>query len=280
MKQIYTSYNAANAHIIKHYLEQNGVTVFIHGEMLAGAIGGIATDDHIKILVADEDVEKARELIEQWEKSVPDNGIGESLTLIDKTPRKKGDIILLFLTGALAGWFAKDFIQLFIDTASEYAGKVYETGYDQNGDGKSDVIYTYKNEQSITPIKSRIDYNFDGVFDAFAAHDSAGIITFERADYDLDGKQETKNTYSKGQIAKSETDNNADGVADELGFYQYGFIVEYHFLDPLTQRTVKILYYKDNGLVSAKYDSDRDGKMDIRYLYDEYEEITGIEKLP
>jgi len=74
MVNIYVSDNSAEAHMLKHFLEQNGIMTLIQGEFLQGALGEIGAHNHIRLSVIDEDVEQARTLMKEWEdKSSDDN---------------------------------------------------------------------------------------------------------------------------------------------------------------------------------------------------------------
>ena len=279
MKQVYSVYNSAEAHIIKHYLEQNDVVAHIHGESLTGAVGGIAADDHIKIMVADEDVDKARKLIAEWEDAVAPDETAQSAA-IAKAKDTTNNIIILLAIGVLIGWFAHSIFVSIGPKFSQRFGEVYESKIDSNRDGKDDYIAIYKDEHSMTPISTKADDNFDGKFDVFSQYDEHGTIISDKMDSNFDGRMDTKRMYHKGLVYKSEKDSSGDGTADELGFYEDGLVVEYHILNPKTLMPKKIISYKNNKPVSALFDADDNGKMDTRYSYDHYEQITKEEKIP
>ncbi len=67
MQFIYSTDNAAEAHMISHMLEENGIMAQVTGEFLQSGMGEIASHNCIKVLVIDEEFERATELIEGWE---------------------------------------------------------------------------------------------------------------------------------------------------------------------------------------------------------------------
>jgi len=71
MRYIYTSDNAAEAHMLSHLLEQHGVMAQVHGEFLQSGAGEIATPNCIKLSVIEHDYSKARDLLKQWEQKNP-----------------------------------------------------------------------------------------------------------------------------------------------------------------------------------------------------------------
>lgn len=73
MRHIYASDNAPEAHMLKHFLEQNGIMALVQGEFLQGALGEIGAHNHIKLSVIDEDFEQARALMKEWEAKGRDN---------------------------------------------------------------------------------------------------------------------------------------------------------------------------------------------------------------
>jgi hypothetical protein len=66
MKPLYTARHAAEAHLIRGYLESQGVNAIVRGEFLTGAIGELAADS-CKVWVADDRAfAQAEELLRQF----------------------------------------------------------------------------------------------------------------------------------------------------------------------------------------------------------------------
>ncbi len=67
MKRVYQAANHIQAHMVMHVLEQAGVHALVQGEFLQSGAGELPVG-LVGVAVADEDVEVAREIIEDWEK--------------------------------------------------------------------------------------------------------------------------------------------------------------------------------------------------------------------
>lgn len=60
MRQVYAPADAAEAHMLVHLLEQNGIQALIHGEALQGAVGELPAAGLLQLLVPDEEHDAAR----------------------------------------------------------------------------------------------------------------------------------------------------------------------------------------------------------------------------
>jgi putative signal transducing protein len=78
MKRVYNAANHIQAHIVMHVLEQAGVHALVQGEFLQSGAGELPVGNLVGVAVADEDVEIAREIIEDWEKLMQEPGEEES----------------------------------------------------------------------------------------------------------------------------------------------------------------------------------------------------------
>ena len=67
MTKIYSAQNAIDAHIVKGMLEQQGIQARINGEFLQGGIGELPLIDLVTVSVAEEDYEKALEVVREYE---------------------------------------------------------------------------------------------------------------------------------------------------------------------------------------------------------------------
>jgi hypothetical protein len=68
MKRVYNAANHIQAHIVMHVLEQAGVHAHVQGEFLQSGAGELPVGNLVGVVVGDDDVEIAREIIEDWEK--------------------------------------------------------------------------------------------------------------------------------------------------------------------------------------------------------------------
>ncbi len=66
MQPVYDAADILEAHILKGYLEQYGLHVHISGHYLQGGIGELPVTGLVRLWVAEDEVEKARELLEAY----------------------------------------------------------------------------------------------------------------------------------------------------------------------------------------------------------------------
>ena len=77
MKRVYQAANHIQAHMVTHVLEQAGVHAHVQGEFLQSGAGELPIGNLVGVVVADEDVTLAREIIEEWEKLMKEPGEDE-----------------------------------------------------------------------------------------------------------------------------------------------------------------------------------------------------------
>ena len=71
MKRVYQSSDYYSAQLIKSLLEDNGIEANVTGELLIGAIGEIPANSYPAVwVVADEDKDKAKRLIKEYETQI------------------------------------------------------------------------------------------------------------------------------------------------------------------------------------------------------------------
>ena len=59
------------AYLVKGLLAQAGIESWVRGEHLVGAIGELPAVGLLAVMVADEDAEQARALVEDWSRAAP-----------------------------------------------------------------------------------------------------------------------------------------------------------------------------------------------------------------
>jgi len=74
MKRVYNAANHIQAHMVMHVLEQAGVHAMVQGEFLQSGAGELPLGNLVGVAVDDEDVEIAREIIEDWERLMQEPG--------------------------------------------------------------------------------------------------------------------------------------------------------------------------------------------------------------
>jgi len=78
MKRIYNAANHIQAHMVMHVLQQAGIHAHVQGEFLQSGAGELPVGNLVGVVVDDEDVEIAREIIDDWEKLMREPGEEES----------------------------------------------------------------------------------------------------------------------------------------------------------------------------------------------------------
>lgn len=67
MQRVYSSPSSAEAHLVQGYLEQAGVQATVQGGELGGLLGAVpTTETYASVWVADEEVERAENLVEEF----------------------------------------------------------------------------------------------------------------------------------------------------------------------------------------------------------------------
>lgn len=72
MKSVYQAAHGVDAHMIKALLEGTGIPAQVRGEYLQGALGELPVSGMVTVWVAESDAARARELVLDWEQSVPE----------------------------------------------------------------------------------------------------------------------------------------------------------------------------------------------------------------
>ena len=67
MQTIYNAENIIDANLVKDVLEQAGITAFVNGEYLSGAMGELPAQGLVSVSVADSDAEQAADIIKRFE---------------------------------------------------------------------------------------------------------------------------------------------------------------------------------------------------------------------
>ncbi|MDH4056005.1 MAG: DUF2007 domain-containing protein [Gammaproteobacteria bacterium] len=67
MKTVFDASGNIEAHLVMHQLQQAGIAASIEGEYLQGGIGELPAAGNIRVVVPDDDVEEARQVIADWE---------------------------------------------------------------------------------------------------------------------------------------------------------------------------------------------------------------------
>lgn len=269
MKEVYSPANAAEAHMLAHMLDEHGIAAHVMGEQLQGGVGELPAGGFIKLMVADEDHAKARELILAWEREQTETPASETFS-----PKRRFPIftaIVFFLIGGLAGGLGNSLLSVAPGLASD------TQEYDQNGDGQVDLRYVYS-ASATSPYRAEGDNNFDGRMDWIMTIDpQTNAMVSQRADQDFDGEFETHYQYRDGVLALEDINLDKDGAPDITTEFVRGVVERVQLTDPATRRVVRTDFYQNLVLVRAEIDLDRDGFAETLRSFDRFGEITSEE---
>ena len=67
MKTIFDASSNIEAHLVMHQLQQAGIEAVIQGEFLQGGIGELPAAGNIRVMVGEDDVAEARQVIADWD---------------------------------------------------------------------------------------------------------------------------------------------------------------------------------------------------------------------
>lgn len=270
MKQVYAPANSAEAHMLAHMLDQNEIVAHIHGEALQGGVGELPAGGLLQLLVADEDYERARALIAEWERtnvSSPDKATSDK----PRVPIWMG--LIVFVMGIGGGWVLRTAASnnmIPVDAA--------EWSQDQNGDGRTDVT-NYARVGATYAYKSEVDRNFDGDVDLTYNLDANGSTVSSTADDDFDGFAESRTVYRDGNSLRTSIDTDRDGDTDRTLHYVYGIFVREEINAPGSNRIARVDYYGAHWMNRSESDLDGDGFLETAQTYDALGAVTGTETL-
>ena len=67
MKSVFDASSNIEAHLVMHQLQQAGIEATIQGEFLQGGIGELPAAGNIRVMVGEDDVDEARQVIADWD---------------------------------------------------------------------------------------------------------------------------------------------------------------------------------------------------------------------
>lgn len=264
MKTVYEAASAVEAHMVRDLLRQAGIAAHIHGEHLQGAVGELPAAGLVRLVVDEDDYIRARSLIEDWERSQPqDTPIRTART----SPSSR--LPLVFAAGTLLGvglmW-------------AFYRVPVSVDGVDHDGDGALEERYHYS--ASGTPVRSEVDRNGDGRIDLVTRYDRRGQPDTAESDDDFDGQFDGRWFYKAGNPVLAEFDSDGDGAFELRTRYVHGVAVSTEFLDPHTGLALRVEHYRGGRIVRAQLDMDHDGRLDTEQEYGSLNDVRAVRRLP
>jgi len=265
MKTIYQASNAVEAHMLQHYLQQEGIPCRVDGEFLQGAAGDLPATGLVRLVADESDYDRARTAITRWEAaSIVESGPPAPAAVAQSKTRT-------LIVAALAAC---------VGAASVYAlyrAPISTDGIDHNRDGVLDEKWTFSPNKTL--LKTEVDRNLDGKVDYIVRHDAQGIPETAESDDDFNGTFESRYRFRRGNLELVETDTDADGYPDLRTLYEFGVVQSTKYVNPKTGQPMRIEYYRLGKMTTAEVDTDADGKLDTRITYSPLAEVTKTEKI-
>lgn len=247
MRDVYEAANALEAHMIAGMLGQLGIAAHVAGEHLQSAAGEVPMAGLVRLQVTDEDYERAREVIADWERQLPPPEAGPAVA----RPRSPWPYALggLLAGAALAGLLL---------------GKEEGRAFDYNGDGIPDEERFYVQDLI---HRTEQDRNSDGQSDEVAYFDRRGFIQRVLSDNDFNGVFEGETTFANGQAVAWTLDYDQDGRVDSRGKLPTPALEYVEILDQDSGAVIRRSRWCMGRLQAELVDTDRDGRLDTANLY-------------
>jgi hypothetical protein len=264
MTTLYHAANAIEAHMIVQLLSQEGVTAHIEGEHLQGALGELPAAGLVRVVLDTADYAQGRALIDRWEAQQPE------LTASNTAHPARGR------SGSLLGGIIGVVIGLALGYGF-FRVPVYENGLDYDRDGVLDEKWTYSAAR--IPLTLEADRNLDHKTDYIAHYDAQGHLEWAHSDDNFDGVFETKLRYRNGNLQYSETDTDGDGYPDLRAYFTHGVMHKTEYINPANGQMLRAEYFKLGKLTMSEMDTDKDGKLDTRYMYSALGQVVSSESM-
>lgn len=261
MQQLYQPASAVEGHMLAHLLQQQGIEATVLGEHLQGAIGELPAAGLVRLVVAEEDHARAREIIERW----------EATAVVDPVQRpapSSSRHVVWGLVGLLVGG-ALCFAWL--------RAPARELETDRNKDGIVDERWEYSLARA--PLENTLDRNFDSRMDVRFFFDAQGDVTRSETDDDFDGVFESRHQFRFNESVRSEVDTDGDKLIDLVMDYRNGVLATASYLQPLTGQPTRIEHMRLSRLDHVDRDTDLDGTLDARDHYNALGQVTRTERL-
>jgi antitoxin component YwqK of YwqJK toxin-antitoxin module len=136
---------------------------------------------------------------------------------------------------------------------------------DENGDSKPDLRVMY--ERGIKTCLYR-DMDFDGVFEIVQTYDDPSWSLILSQDVNGDKHMDTRSFFTDKIMRQKEVDEDFDGLVDVVEIYNPSGDLERIEEKTLGKTSLTWFYGKDELLVQAQEDKNRDGRIDIWYVYE------------
>lgn len=262
MQTLYQPANAIEGHMLADLLRQQGIDATVLGEHLQGAVGELPAAGLVRLMVAEEDHSRAREIIERWEATAVDDPAPRAV------PANSSRHLVWGLIGLVVG-AAACYALLRVPAAKAES--------DLNKDGLIDERWHFS--LAGAAISSELDRNFDGRMDTRFHYDATGQISHAESDNDFDGIFESRDTYRLGNPVESEVDTDGDRMVDLRLLYTHGVNDRVLYLRPTTGQPTRVEHLRLGRLDHVDRDTDLDGRLDTRDTYNALGQVTRSERL-
>jgi hypothetical protein len=226
----------------------------------------------VRVLVPDDDLEHARQIISRWQAgefeagsdshSSPPKAVPPS-----REPSSSGPLpalVLSFCAGAiLSGAIVNQW----------YTSPHTNDGYDTNGDGIVDE-YVYWRGEFLHRVEQ--DRNQDGKIDALLHYDHRGHLKGWQMDDDFNGTFEVTGTVGRDGESYQDIDTTGDGIRNERLHFRYDVMYQATYFREDGRTVVKRLYSTPYQPDYAELDTNGDGKMDRFHLYNTLHDVAEV----
>lgn len=272
---VYETGDPAVIAFVKSIFQSEGIRYFCKGEGLQDLFAGgrLGTGFNpiigsIEIQVDEKDVEKAKELLKQIEKSEfelleTDADYNHSERVEDSGAKRHTFKALLI--GVIIGVLVSVLGFMVYDYREKHFSGVVK--YDLNKDSKPDCFYYYENG---VIVKVEQDRNFDGKIDLWYFYKD-GDLHHGVSDNNFDGIVDTWFNFKNGVLTQIEIDTNSDNKPEIIEYYTNGVLSEKVWIHESSRKIWKRALF-ESGVMREEYiDRDYDGTFDIKVIYDSSE---------
>ena len=78
MKTLYEASNALEAHLLRNFLQQEGIDTFVQGEHLQSGVGILPAGSFVRLVIDEADYAQARTAVDRWESATPSESHAET----------------------------------------------------------------------------------------------------------------------------------------------------------------------------------------------------------
>lgn len=263
MKTLYEAANALEAHMLADVLKQEGITAQVMGSYLPGAMGELPAAGLVRLVVEEDDFDRARAAIGRW----------EATQVVEPATR----VVAPGVGGSRWRWGFGGIV-LGAGLCIAVVGlPTSQTDFDHNRDSLVDETWRFSLAGRV--VGGEQDRNFDNRMDLRLRYDASGELDTEERDDDFDGRFESRTWYRMNQAQRTEADTDGDRLIDSITHFTHGVATRMDTLEPRSGNPVRIEHLHLGRLDRVERDSDLDGVIDIREHYNALGQITRTGRL-